>query len=260
MEIKNKERREGKMKWISHRGESKDAPENTLPAFALSRIRKSDAMECDIHLTKDKKLVTCHDANTLRVSGKSCIIEETLFADLLDLDFCNNKKAYSFCRIPLFAETLKELGEGRLYYVEIKENDPAVIDAMIEELEKAEIDASQVVMISFKADIVKLFKEKYPERKALFLTSFTVEQNGTWSPCADKLIEILSDLKADGVDIHGNLTFITKEYVEKVKNAGFEFAVWTIDDENAAKRFMEYGVDAITSNCAAYLKNICGEK
>lgn len=248
------------MKWISHRGESHDAPENTLEAFALSRERKTDGMECDIHLTKDLKLVTCHDANTLRTSNEAHIIEETLYSDLLLLDVCNGKKEYSPCRIPLFSDTLKVLGEGRMYYVEIKENDPRVIDAMVEELEKAKIPAENVVMISFKADIVKLFKEKYPDRKALFLTSFTVEQTGRWSPTSGELVEKLAYLKADGVDIHGNLTFITKEYVEKVKSAGYDFAVWTIDDERTAGILMDYGVDAITSNCAGRLKTFFGEK
>ena len=244
------------MQWISHRGESKDAPENTLPAFALSRERKTDGMECDIHLTADLMLVTGHDANTLRVSGEDHVIEKTLFSDLQKLDVSYGKKEYSPCRIPLFSDTLKELGEGRMYYVEIKENDPRVIDCMVEELEKAHINADRIVMISFKEDIVKLFKEKYPDRKALFLTSFSVDQNGTWGPVAGELIEKLACLKADGVDIAGNLSFITKEYVQKVKNAGYDFAVWTIDDENTAKRFVDFGVDAITSNCAAHLKNI----
>lgn len=243
------------MQWISHRGESKDAPENTMEAFALSLERKTDGMECDIHLTKDLMLVTGHDANTLRVSGEDHIIEESTFADLQKLDVCNGKKEYSPCRIPRFSDTLRMLGEERVYYVEIKENDPRVIDAMVEELEKAQIKPEQIVMISFKADIVKLFKEKYPDRKALFLTSFSVDQNGTWSPTSAELVEKLAFLKADGVDIAGNLSFITQEYVENVKNAGYDFAVWTIDDERTAKRFMDFGVDAITSNCAAHLKN-----
>ena len=34
--------------WISHRGESIDAPENTLSAFKLSSARDVDGMECDI--------------------------------------------------------------------------------------------------------------------------------------------------------------------------------------------------------------------
>ncbi|MBO5761755.1 MAG: glycerophosphodiester phosphodiesterase [Lentisphaeria bacterium] len=248
------------MKWISHRGESCDAPENTLPAFALSLERNTDGMECDIHLTKDGVLVTNHDSNTLRTSGVESIIEESIFADLQKLDVCYDKKSYSPCRIPLFRDTLQFLGKNRVYYVEIKEDDPRVIPAMVEELEKAEIPPEQIVMISFKRNIVKLFKEAYPERKALFLTSFRVFENGTWTPSADALIEELKELKADGVDIHGNLTFLSKEYVQKVKEAGFSFAVWTIDEVETAKRFVEFGVDAITSNCAAHLKQLIEQK
>ena len=76
------------VKFISHRGESLDAPENTIPAFALSFERKSDGMECDIYFTADKYLVCNHDGNTLRVSGEKvdADINNTTFADLQKID------------------------------------------------------------------------------------------------------------------------------------------------------------------------------
>ena len=244
------------MLWISHRGESVDAPENTVPAFALSNLRNVHGMECDIHLTADKKLVTCHDSDTIRTCGESRIIEETSFAELQKLDASNGKPHYANTRIPLFSETLKHLGADRLYFVEIKANDPEVITAMVEELDKAGVPKEQVVMISFAADIVCIYKERYPDRKALWLTGFTVNPDGTWYPTADDVICKLRELKADGVDINGNLSFINAAYVEKVKAAGYEFAVWTIDDERAARRLIDAGVDAITSNCAGYLRGV----
>ena len=42
----------------------------------------------------------------------------------------------------------------------------------------------------------------------------------------------------------------------KEKSAGYEFAVWTIDDEPTARKLIELGVDAITSNCAGYLRGV----
>ena len=83
------------MIWISHRGESMDAPENTVPAFQLSLDRKTDGMECDIHLTADKKLVTCHDSDTIRTCGKSMVIEEVTFDELQTLDASNKKQQKS---------------------------------------------------------------------------------------------------------------------------------------------------------------------
>ena len=73
-------------KWISHRGESLDAPENTLAAFRLAMERGSDGVETDIHLTADGILVCCHDADTKHTCGESRIIEETPFAELETLD------------------------------------------------------------------------------------------------------------------------------------------------------------------------------
>ena len=80
------------VKFISHRGESLDAPENTLPAFALSLERQSDGMECDIYFTADGKIVCNHDGNTFRVSGEkvNAEINATTFEDLQKIDVSNN--------------------------------------------------------------------------------------------------------------------------------------------------------------------------
>jgi glycerophosphoryl diester phosphodiesterase len=54
---------------VAHRGESHDAPENTLAAINLAWQRGVQSVEIDVHLTKDGKLITIHDADTLRVTG-----------------------------------------------------------------------------------------------------------------------------------------------------------------------------------------------
>ena len=82
------------IKWISHRGESFDAPENSLAAFKLSLERKTDGMECDVHLTTDGKVVVCHDANTLRTGSAFLPIEGSTYAELQQIFlqyYCNRK-------------------------------------------------------------------------------------------------------------------------------------------------------------------------
>ena len=243
------------MIFISHRGESCDAPENTLPAFALSFERATSGMECDIHLTRDKVLVVIHDSDTCRVSGQSMIIEESTYEELRQLDVSCGKSGYAGTRIPKFSEILPHLGKDRLFYVEIKKDDPAVIDVLIRELAAAKIPPEQIVMISFNEPIVKLYKERYPDRKALLLTLCRARSDGTWGPTAKELVEKLRSLGADGVDMDGNLSFITEDYVKTVKDAGFSFAVWTVDDEPRAEQLIAFGVDAVTSNRAAALQS-----
>ena len=91
-------------KWISHRGESADAPENTLPAFKLALERNTDGFETDIHLTADNVLICCHDANTFRTcQGVSMIIEQSKWEDLKQLDASYNRTGFENVSLPLFA-------------------------------------------------------------------------------------------------------------------------------------------------------------
>ena len=53
---------------IAHRGESKDAPENTLPAYKLA-VERGFGFECDLYLSKDGRVFTFHDPNLTRTTG-----------------------------------------------------------------------------------------------------------------------------------------------------------------------------------------------
>lgn len=244
------------VQWISHRGESTDAPENTVSAFRLAMERNTDGIETDIHLTSDKVLVCCHDSDTKRTCGASRIIEQTPFAELETLDASNGKTDYRGEKIPTFAESLRLLKPGRLYYVEIKENDPEVIPAMIAEIDRAGVPREQIVMISFHADIVRQYKEAYPELKALWLTGFKKQPDGTFTPSLAEILETLKKIHADGIDAQGNMEYIDASFVGAVKNAGYCFAVWTLDTEESARYFIGAGVDSITSNCAAKIRGM----
>ena len=53
---------------ISHRGESVDAPENTLPA-CKSAVDRGFGFECDVYLSKDGRVFTFHDNTLTRTTG-----------------------------------------------------------------------------------------------------------------------------------------------------------------------------------------------
>ena len=148
-------------KWISHRGESYDAPENTVPAFRLSQEKKTDGMECDIYFTNDGKVVCNHDGDTGRVSGNfiKASVSESSFAGLQCIDVSNGKKGYEGTRIPLFIDTLPYLGEGREYYVEIKKGDLNMAPELIRIIDNSDVPQEQIVMICFDDAVVKFYKE-----------------------------------------------------------------------------------------------------
>ena len=53
---------------IAHRGESADAPENTLPAYKTA-VERGFGFECDVYLSKDGRVFTFHDRDLKRTTG-----------------------------------------------------------------------------------------------------------------------------------------------------------------------------------------------
>src|SRR4051794_20206839 len=74
------------MQIIAHRGASHDAPENTLAAVRLAWAQHADAVEIDVHLTRDGRLAVIHDPDTQRTAGIPQLVTETTLADLQRLD------------------------------------------------------------------------------------------------------------------------------------------------------------------------------
>ena len=69
---------------IAHRGlHNEKFTENGLKAFQ-NAIDHGVAFEFDIHLTKDKQLVVCHDESLKRTTGKEGIIEDLTLKEIKD--------------------------------------------------------------------------------------------------------------------------------------------------------------------------------
>ena len=242
------------VKWISHRGESVDAPENSIAAFKLSLERHTDGMECDVHLTSDGIVVVSHDATTARMGDKKLTIANTKFEDLVKVNISGANETYPDEHIPLFRDTLAHLGKDREYYVELKPGCPALVPAVSKILAESGIPAKQIVIISFDKELIKLSKKEMGQYRALWLTGLPADMT------ADKLIAELKDMDADGVDTYANENLLDAEYIRKLHEAGMFVAVWTIDQPGQARRFIEMGADSITSNRAAKLRDILGRK
>src|SRR5688572_20575020 len=66
---------------VAHRGASFDAPENTMAATRLAWKQKADAVETDIYLSKDGKIVVSHDKTGKRTAGRDVAYAEITQAE-----------------------------------------------------------------------------------------------------------------------------------------------------------------------------------
>lgn len=71
---------------IAHRGASRSAPENTMPAFELAYEMGAQAIETDVHLTKDQVPVLIHDETVKRTTNGKGSVKDLTFKELEALD------------------------------------------------------------------------------------------------------------------------------------------------------------------------------
>ena len=69
-----------------HRGDRKNFPENTMPAFRAAVAMGLDAIETDVRRTKDGHLVLIHDREVDRTTNGTGRVDELTLAELRALD------------------------------------------------------------------------------------------------------------------------------------------------------------------------------
>ena len=150
----------GKPLVVAHRGASFDAPENTLPAFKLAWEQGADAIEGDFLLTKDGHIVCIHDRTTKRFCDQDLVVAKSTLKQLkaLDVGSWKNEK-YVGTRIPTISEVFATVPEGKKIFVEVKCG-VEIIPSLVKEIEESNLGCEQIILICFKAEVVKSFKGK----------------------------------------------------------------------------------------------------
>lgn len=235
---------------IAHRGSSYAAPENTLASNKLAWKQKADAVELDIYLTNDGRIMVMHDGSTARTTGVNFAISKTNSMLLRELDAGSWKGAkYTNERIPFIEEIFKEMPRHGNLYIEIKcgvEVLPALQQAI-----KLSRKAKQMRIIGFNLDVMTACNKLMPEIPTYWLAS-----NNPATPYGPKLVEMAKERGLDGLDLH--FSGVDQAIADAVKAAGMKLYVWTVDDAAEAKRLATLGVAGITTNRPDFLRKELG--
>ncbi len=240
------------VEFVAHRGESYDAPENTLAAFRLAWSRNVSTIELDVYPTKDGELIVTHDANTKKTTGIEKEIKLSTLAELRQLDAGRWKgERFAGEKLPTLAEALATIPDRGRCFIELKTG-PEVVPALIKVIEASGKRPEQLAIISFNAESIAEAKRKLPRHQAYWIVSVKPDKKtGVLSPSGEELIAKAKAIHADGLDLS---ILPTRDYVEPIKAAGLKLYVWTVNDPAVARKFMELGVDGITTDRAAWLK------
>lgn len=238
---------------IAHRGASHDAPENTLAAIDLAWRQEADAVEIDVMLTRDRRIVAVHDERLLRLAGTDVAVADLTLAELRRLDV-GRWKAAAFAgeRVPTLEEVLDVVPPGRRLFVEIKCGLSIVSElcALLAQRRMAE----QVVPIGFSLETMLAVKEALPAYTVCHVVARRFE-HGSLLPKAADIVQTAKTPGLDGVDLGGPET-LDAEVVEMARAAGLEVYVWTCNSGDEALRLRDLGVHGITTDRPAHLRSI----
>lgn len=236
---------------VAHRGASGDAPENTMPAFNLAWEQGADAIEVDVHLTRDGRIVCIHDDNSKKVSNAKIVVRSATLAELRRLDVGSHRgAAFKGTAIPTIEEVFSTIPDKKTIFIEIKCG-AEIISPLLEAIGKSGLKSEQIVLISFREKVLQELKQRAPEYKVSWLCSFKLDKTNEATPSLETVLEKLAFIQADGLSSN---TKISEPLIAAVEQHGYQWHVWTIDDLETARRMKALGAKSITSNKPGFIK------
>lgn len=238
---------------IAHRGASSFAPENTLASVKKAIELGADMIEVDVHLSKDNKLIVCHDANLKRTTGKDLLIKNASYNEIQKLDAGTwFSKEFIGEKIPLLEEVINTVNGKCKLLIEIKKGSKEYpgIEQLVIELIKNLNAESFCFMHTFAQAAVFTWSAFNSNVPVSYL-----KVSGPFKIWTNKLMH--SRLASDSVNCYSNnyyYRFVTKRFVKKVHKHNQKIFVWTVNNKRAMKRMVKAGVDGIITNDPEVLK------
>lgn len=226
---------------IAHRGASAYRPENTLPAYALAVEMRADMIEIDLHRTRDGAIVVTHDEALAGIGGRGEVAHATL-AEIRRLD------AGSGERVPTLDEVLDRFGDRIAFNLEIKRGSDAEYQGLeaeaLEAVEKRGLLARTLFSSFYDPVLARLRALSARARIGLLISRR--------HPVA--ILERARALRAEAINPEDSVA--TPELVAAAHRAGLDVHVFTVDAEEALRRFVGLGVDGIFTNVPDRLRRL----
>ncbi len=211
---------------IAHRGARTELPENTVAAFERAFARGADAIELDVHATRDRVIVVHHDPElTPPVSTNGRRIAEMTWEEVEA-----SRLATGFS-IPTLTEVLAATPARATAYVEVK--GLGIEDLVAEVLATS---GTRCAVHSFDHATIERFKDIAPDVPRGLLFESELEH-------LERAFE-----RADARDVWPHYSLVDAELVARVRRLGGRVIPWTVNDRVEVQRLSALGVAGICTD------------
>lgn len=230
----------------AHRGANLLHPENSLEAFKEAVSLGVNALELDVHITKDKVVVVFHDEDGLRVAGEKSKVRDSDFSEIQTWRL-GEKRNY---KVPTLKEIIEQFPKLPLN-VDIKDHNQENVESVVD-----------VVCSSGAQERVRLTSEDSRIIKK-------IESLGYRGPLGIGLREILIiyflpkfalrrvGWEGRAVQIPLRASFFnlaTPRFIEKCHSLGLRVDYWVINDQKTADHLYSIGADGVMTDDPAQVK------
>ncbi|SDP16612.1 glycerophosphoryl diester phosphodiesterase [Nakamurella panacisegetis] len=228
---------------IAHRGASRTAPENTMPAFQAAWECGAPWIEADVQPTRDNVPVLLHDDLLDRTTNGSGPVRSRTAYEVGELDAgswftTGSTRAYTRTPIPLLADVVGTLDPQRSLLLEIKGEHTR--DQVLAEM--AVVRASgwddRVLFESFEVPALRHVRSIEPGRPVGLL----VEE------LHDDPVAVCRELGAVTYNPEHTLLRARPQVVAALHEAKIAVYVWTADHPDDWEFLTDLGVDGIITN------------
>lgn len=220
---------------VGHRGAMALCPENTLASFSRAERDGAAAIELDVHLSADARLVVIHDPTVDRtaVGGRQQgEVAELTWAELQEVELGDGQ------RIPSLEAALGVLRTE--VHVEIKAPAAAVPTA---ELILREELQDRVILISFDLDALAEVR-----RRSTRLRLGVISTEPT-RVALDGVRELAA------VQLAAQCPYLTPELTGRLQSAGVQVCGWPVRTDEELGNALAAGVDLVTADDPAWCRD-----
>ena len=225
---------------FGHRGARAEAPENTVAGFRYARGIGLTAVEFDVRLTRDDRLVVIHDRTVDRTTDGIGAVADLTYGRIARLDArCPFTGWPEPCRVPTLRETLVATADFEVVAIEIKADRPArlvrLIPKLVREIRRQHADA-RVILTSFDTTALALAREVAPQLPRAYI--------GNWDSTAALTVARLLDCQQADIQ----LSTSSPEIVVAAHADGLRVVGWPCNTESEFELLTAWGVDAVTTD------------
>ncbi|GAA2443870.1 MULTISPECIES: glycerophosphodiester phosphodiesterase family protein [Streptomyces] len=210
---------------IGHRGVMGVEPENTLRSFVRAERAGMDAIELDLHLSKDGALVVMHDAEVDRTTDGTGAVADKTLAELRELDAGLGE------RVPVFEEVLDAVRTP----VQAEIKDVAAARALAEVMNRRAL-TGRVEVSSFHDEAVAEIARLVPGVRTVLIASH-------WG---DDIVARALAVGAGTLAL--DIRRLTLETTERARAAGLGVIAWVVNTPQHLRLVRALELDGATTD------------